>query len=45
MLLTGHKTDLLINDVKLNYYRTGHGDKRPLVLVHGLSDNSLFLLI
>jgi N-formylmaleamate deformylase len=33
--------DLLVNGVRLCYYRTGHGDKRPLVLVHGFSDNGL----
>jgi pimeloyl-ACP methyl ester carboxylesterase len=35
------QNDLLVNNVKLHYYRTGHGDKRPLVLVHGFSDNGL----
>ncbi len=35
------QNDLLINGVKMHYYRTGHGDKRPLVLVHGFSDNGL----
>ncbi len=25
--------------MRLHYYRTGHGDNRPLVLVHGFSDN------
>ncbi len=35
------KNDLLVNGVRLHYYRTGHGDKRPLVLVHGFSDNGL----
>ncbi len=33
--------DLLNNDVNLHYYRTGNGEKRPLVLVHGFSDNGL----
>jgi pimeloyl-ACP methyl ester carboxylesterase len=33
--------DLLINGAQLHYTRTGHGDKRPLVLVHGFSDNGL----
>jgi N-formylmaleamate deformylase len=33
--------DLLVNGVRLHHYRTGHGDKRPLVLVHGFSDNGL----
>ncbi len=35
------QNDMLVNDVRLHYYRTGHGDKRPLVLVHGFSDNGL----
>jgi pimeloyl-ACP methyl ester carboxylesterase len=35
------QNDLLINGVQLHYYRTGHGEKRPLVLVHGFSDNGL----
>lgn len=33
--------DFLVGDVRLHYYRTGRGDKRPLVLVHGFSDNGL----
>ena len=35
------QSDLMVNGVQLHYYRTGHGDKRPLVLVHGFSDNGL----
>jgi N-formylmaleamate deformylase len=35
------QNDLLVNDVRLHYYRTGQGDKRPIVLVHGFSDNGL----
>jgi N-formylmaleamate deformylase len=35
------QNDLLVNGVRLHYYRTGHGGKRPLVLVHGFSDNGL----
>jgi N-formylmaleamate deformylase len=35
------QNDLPVNGVQLHYYRTGHGDKRPLVLVHGFSDNGL----
>ena len=35
------QNDLLINGVRLHYARTGHGDKRPLVLVHGFSDHGL----
>jgi pimeloyl-ACP methyl ester carboxylesterase len=33
--------DFLVGDVRLHYYRTGRGDKRPLVLVHGFSDSGL----
>ncbi len=35
------QNDLMVNDIRLHYYRTGRGDKRPLVLVHGFSDNGL----
>jgi N-formylmaleamate deformylase len=35
------QNDLSINGVRLHYYRTGHGEKHPLVLVHGFSDNGL----
>src|ERR1051325_4883844 len=35
------QNNLLINGIHLHYYRTGQGDKRPLVLVHGFSDNGL----
>jgi len=35
------QNDLLVNGVRLHYYRTGHGVNRPLVLVHGFSDNGL----
>jgi N-formylmaleamate deformylase len=35
------QNDLLVNGVRLHYYRTGQSDKRPLVLVHGFSDNGL----
>ncbi|MBN1428228.1 MAG: alpha/beta hydrolase [Anaerolineae bacterium] len=41
MLPHWSQDDLLINGVQLHYYRAGHGDKRPLVLVHGFSDNGL----
>lgn len=41
MLAHWIQNDLLINGVRLHYYRTGHGDKPPLVLVHGFSDNGL----
>ena len=33
------QNDLSVNGVRLHYYRTSHGDNRPLVLVHGFSDN------
>jgi pimeloyl-ACP methyl ester carboxylesterase len=32
--------DVIANDIKIHYYRTG-GDKPPLVLAHGFSDNGL----
>jgi N-formylmaleamate deformylase len=35
------QNDLMINANRLHYYRTGRGDKRPLVMVHGFSDNGL----
>src|ERR1041385_1916883 len=35
------QNDLQVNGVRLHYYRTGNTDKRPLVLVHGFSDNGL----
>lgn len=35
------QNDLEVNGVRLHYYRTGNNDKRPLVLVHGFSDNGL----
>ena len=41
MLSHWTQNDLLVNGVRLHYYRTGKGDKRPLVLVHGFSDNGL----
>jgi N-formylmaleamate deformylase len=41
MLSHWTQDDLLIDGVRLHYYRTGHGHKRPLVLVHGFSDNGL----
>ncbi len=34
--------DLMVSKgARLHYYRTGCGDKRPIVLVHGFSDNGL----
>ena len=35
------QNDVVVNSTRLHYTRTGHGDKRPLVLVHGFSDNGL----
>src|SRR5215475_2999440 len=35
------QSDVEINGVRLHYYRTGQGDKHPLILVHGFSDNGL----
>ncbi|MFZ6031585.1 MAG: alpha/beta fold hydrolase [Chloroflexota bacterium] len=35
------QNDLLVDGVQLHYSRTGNGDKRPLVLIHGFSDNGL----
>ncbi len=32
--------DVLANGIKLHYYRTG-GDKPPIVLLHGITDNGL----
>jgi N-formylmaleamate deformylase len=34
------EADLKINGVKIHYYRTG-GDKPPLILLHGATDNGL----
>ena len=41
MLSSWTQDDISVGGVRLHYYRTGHGDKRPLVLVHGFSDNGL----
>jgi len=40
--MTDHWTegDVLTNGIRMHYYRTG-GDKPPLVLAHGFSDNGL----
>jgi len=35
------QADWMVNGARLHYYRTGHGEKRPIVLVHGFSDNGL----
>ncbi len=41
MLANWTQDDLISGGVRLHYYRTGRGDKRPLVLVHGFSDSGL----
>jgi pimeloyl-ACP methyl ester carboxylesterase len=41
MLAHWTQHDLFVSGVRLHYYRSGHGDKPPLVLVHGFSDNGL----
>ncbi|HEX2907337.1 MAG TPA: alpha/beta hydrolase [Phototrophicaceae bacterium] len=41
MLAHWTQNDLSVNGVRLHYYSTGNTDKRPLVLVHGFSDNGL----
>ena len=35
------QNDLTLHGVRFHYCRTGNGDKPPLVLVHGFSDNGL----
>lgn len=35
------EADLVVNGVQLHYYRTGQGDKPPIVLIHGFSDTGL----
>ena len=39
-MATWTEHDILTNGIRLHYYRTG-GDKSPLVLCHGFSDNGL----
>jgi pimeloyl-ACP methyl ester carboxylesterase len=41
MLSSWTQDDFFVGGVRLHYYRTGPGDKRPLVLVHGFSDSGL----
>lgn len=41
MLPHWSQNDVSVNGVRLHYYRTGTSEKRPLVLVHGFSDNGL----
>jgi N-formylmaleamate deformylase len=33
--------DVLANGIKIHYYRTGSGERPPLVLAHGFTDNGL----
>ncbi|MFT3894052.1 MAG: alpha/beta hydrolase [Anaerolineales bacterium] len=33
--------DIPVNNGYLHYYRTGNGEKQPIILVHGFSDNGL----
>ncbi len=33
--------DIVVNGVQLHYYRTGNGEKPPLLLIHGFSDTGL----
>jgi len=35
------QNDLPVNNINIHYYRTGNGNKHPLVLPHGFSDNGL----
>ncbi len=35
------EADVTVNGVQLHYYRTGNGDKPPLILIHGFSDTGL----
>lgn len=38
---TWSQGDLQFDDARLHYYRTGAGEKPPLVLLHGFTDNGL----
>lgn len=40
-MATWSEGDLQLDDVRLHYYRTGAGEKPPLVLLHGFTDNGL----
>jgi len=37
---TWHSGDIYANGIKIRYHRTG-GDKPPLVIAHGVTDNGL----
>lgn len=39
-MTTWTQSDIVVNDVKLHYFRTG-GDKPPVILAHGITDNGL----
>ena len=41
MLVHWTQHDVSVKGVRIHYYRTSLGGKRPLVLVHGFSDNGL----
>lgn len=41
MLVHWTEHDVFVNGVRLHYYRTGQGERPPLVFVHGFSDNGL----
>jgi pimeloyl-ACP methyl ester carboxylesterase len=41
MLPLWTQNDLQVNGTRIHYTRTGRGEKPPLVLVHGFSDNGL----
>jgi N-formylmaleamate deformylase len=38
---TWSEGNLQLDDVRIHYYRTGAGEKPPLVLLHGFTDNGL----
>lgn len=38
---TWQEGDVDLPELKIHYYRTGHGDKPPLVVAHGFGDNGL----
>ena len=41
MLPNWTKNDILVDGVKIHYTRTGNGNKPPVILAHGFSDNGL----
>ena len=38
------ENDITVNNIRIHYTRTGRGDKPPLVLLHGFSDNGKYWL-